>query len=279
VSTRHARSALLAGCVAAAVAAGVAASVASAAATTSPPSGTQPADARRADPEVATMSAAQELQANASATDAELQRLARARAADAARRATDDATIRSAPGRPVAEVGGLRRCVDATGQAVFTDRRCDSVDAIDSPPVLPRIRPPASAIPIRGCARTRRDLLEGVRHALEMRDPNRFSGFYDWTGMDGTQGYRLLDRLEALTKRPFIDARLVSSRAPPVNDDEGGFGLLSRPFFGDPRPEPAAPPPPADLLRIDQMRSATDGASQVTYFRLRANAGCWWLAY
>ena len=184
-----------------------------------------------------------------------------------------------APGRQTAEVDGLRRCVDATGQAVFTDRRCDSMDAIDSLPVLPRIRPPASAIPIRGCARTRRDLLDGVRTALEMRDPNRFSGYYDWSGMDGTQGYRLLDRLEALTKRPFIDARLVSSRAPPVNDDEGGFGLLSRPFLGALSPEAAPRPPPADLLRIDQMRSATDGASQVTYFRLRANAGCWWLAY
>jgi hypothetical protein len=257
----------------------VVAGVASAAATTSATSSTTTSVPTPAAPEVATMSAAEELQANASATEAELQRLARAQAADAASRSTDASTIRNAPGRQTAEVDGLRRCVDATGQAVFTDRRCDSMDAIESLPVLPRIRPPASATPIRGCARTRRDLLDGVRTALEMRDPNRFSGFYDWSGMDGTQGYRLLDRLEALTKRPFIDARLVSSRAPPVNDDEGGFGLLSRRFLGGPPPEPALPPPPADLLRIDQMRSATDGASQVTYFRLRANAGCWWLTY
>lgn len=263
----------LALCAAAATAAAATAAVGAAAATAATP----PVTARAA-PEVAAMSAAEELQANASATDAELQRLARARAADAARRAAEASTIRDAPGRHAAEVGGLRRCVDANGDPVFTDRRCDSMDATESLPAPPRVRPAASAIPIRGCARTRQDLLDGVRHALELRDPNRFSSFYDWAGMDGTQGYRLLDRLEALTKRPFIDARLVSSRAPPVNEDEGGYALLSRPFLAAP-PAPDLPLPPADLLRVDQMRSATDSGSQVTYFRLRANAGCWWLTF
>ena len=56
-------------------------------------------------------------------------------------------------------------------------------------------------------------------------------------------------------------------------DDDGESG----PPRPAPRPQPKAPS--ADLLRVDQMRGEQDFDSQVTYFRLRSNAGCWWLQF
>jgi hypothetical protein len=223
-----------------------------------------------------------------SATDRELARLAQQSTDDAARRA-EEATVRNAPGRHLAEVGGLRRCIDASGASVFTDRSCDSIAATDAPPdlVLPA-RTAARITSVRSCARSKSDLLDGVRSALEGHDVNRLADYYHWAGMDGAEGYRLMDRLEAFSKRPFVDAQLVSSRMlPPVADFGDSPGLLSRPFLAAPLesrasdlPEPRTlAPRPADLLRVDQMRSDQDAAAQVTWFRLRSNAGCWWMQY
>lgn len=222
-----------------------------------------------------------------SATEREVARLDQLSADDAARRAQEP-TIRNAPGRNVAEVGGLRRCIDASGASVFTDRACDSIAATDAPPdlVLPA-RAAARVTSVRSCARSKSDLLDGVRSALEIHDVNRLADYYHWTGMDGAEGYRLMDRLEAFSKRPFVDAQLVSShRPPPVADFGDSPGLLSRPmlpldgrgFDLQPQPRPVAPRP-ADLLRVDQMRSDRDAAAEVTWFRLRSNAGCWWMQY
>lgn len=220
----------------------------------------------------------------ASATEGEVARLSQLSQADAARRGAES-SVRNAPGRQDVEVGGLRRCVDAVGESVFTDRRCDLLGAGDAPPDIapPRVAP-GRPISVRSCARSKADLLDGVRSALEGHDVNRVADYYDWAGMDGAEGYRLMDRLETFAKRPFVDAQLVSSAAArPMPDDDGSAGLLSRPFDPPGLPEPpVAPAPrprPADLLRVDQMRSDRDAVAQVTYFRLRANAGCWWVAY
>jgi hypothetical protein len=227
--------------------------------------------------------------ASTSATVREVDRLARL-AADDASRSAQETTVRNAPGRIDAEVGGLRRCVDASGASVFTDRACDSIAATDAPPEQPApAHADARIISVRSCARSKSDLLDGVRNALAVHDVNRLADYYHWTGMDGTEGYRLMDRLETFAKRPFVDAQLVSSRAPRMmQDPDDSPGLLSRPFlaapfnpaFSDALSEPSvAPTRPADLLRVDQMRSDKDAASQVTWFRLRSNAGCWWMQY
>jgi hypothetical protein len=221
--------------------------------------------------------------ADASATADELARLARLAQEDGARHAAES-SVRNAPGRTDIEVGGLRRCVDATGASVFTDRQCDSLGASDAPlgPALPSAGP-ARITSVRSCARSKVDLLEGVRNALEVHDVNRLADYYHWTGMDGATGYRLMDRLEAFTRRPFVDAQLVSSATPrPIEPgDQDSVGLLTRPFDLPDTPSPLIPPPGrprrVDLLRVDQMRSESDAAAQVTWFHLRANAGCWWI--
>jgi hypothetical protein len=223
---------------------------------------------------------------DASATAGEMARLARLAQDDAARRAAES-SVRNAPGRPDIDSGGMHRCVDASGAPVFTDRRCDSIGASDAPPDVP---PPSVAsariTSVRSCARSKADLLEGVRNAFEVRDVNRLADYYHWTGMDGATGYRLMDRLEAMTRRPFIDAQLVSSATPRPMDpgiDPDSAGLLTRPFDLPDTPSPRIPPPGrprrVDLLRVDQMRSERDAASQVTWFHLRAEAGCWWVTF
>jgi hypothetical protein len=221
-----------------------------------------------------------------SATAGEMARLARLAQQDGARRAAE-ASVRNAPGRTDIESGGMRRCVDATGGAVFTDQRCDSVGATDAPPEVPLPNVASARITsVRSCARSTSDLLEGVRYAFEVRDVNRLADYYQWTGMDGATGYRLMDRLEAMTRRPFIDAQLVSSAAPRPMDpgiEQDSVGLLSRPFDLADTPSPRIPPPGrprrVDLLRVDQMRSERDAAAQVTWFHLRAEAGCWWVTF
>ena len=182
----------------------------------------------------------------------------------------------------------LHRCIGADGASIFTERACRDIEATDAPPPATDNLPSAVIVRVRSCARSQDDLLLGVRTALEAHDPNKLAEYYHWTGMGNSEGYRLMDRLTSFSERPLLDVQLVSSaqvgtpmpRLPPPPplvdefslDDESGPGSEPAP----PEPQPRAH---ADLLRVDQMRSETDYESQVTYFRLRSNAGCWWLQF
>jgi hypothetical protein len=196
------------------------------------------------------------------------------------------------PAPPSDQTGGMRQCVGPDGTPIFTDRRCDTMGAIDyvAPPAAYGSAP-VQQLRVRTCARNQDDLLAGVRAALESHDANRFADYYHWTGMGSTEGYRLMDRLDAFVARPVVDVQLVRA-APPPEDDRWGLSvppLEAEPFF---RPEDeltdeAGPPPPprsprrrlASMLRVDQMRSDQDVASTITYFHLLTNAGCWWMRF
>lgn len=194
---------------------------------------------------------------------------------------------------PPGDAGGLRQCVGADGVPIFTDRRCEDLGATpQQAPAVSGARTSAGLVRVRSCARNQDDLLAGVRAALESHDANRLAEFYHWTGMGSTEGYRLMERLDAFSSRPVVDVQLVRSA-----DPEAEF--YSDLYFDAPPPMPRWPgesedeatfaetpaPPPrrrsrlASLLRVDQMRSDTDVASTVTYFRLLTNAGCWWMRF
>ena len=193
---------------------------------------------------------------------------------------------------PEPDPPGLRRCVNDQGQSVFTDRRCESLGAEPAPPPSANASP-AAVVRARSCARNQGDLLEGVRGALETRDPNRLAEFYHWSGLSTAEGYRLMDRLANLSARPLMDVQLVSSaqRSEPPSDWPGRrsafAGVPGRDLppgvwrdFDEPerRVDPPAPRQ-ADLLRVDQMRAQDDYDAEVTWFHLRSNAGCWWLQF
>ena len=179
---------------------------------------------------------------------------------------------------------GIHRCVGPDGRVVFTDRGCDESGSTE------QAAPAAGAgnvrVAVRGCARTREDLLWGVRSALESRDANRFASFYHWPGMSTGDGYRLMDRLAAFSDRPLVDAQLLSSadlrESAPVEPAADLEPTSAEQSLGLPAPDTPPPAPVShapDLLRVDQMLSATSASSQVTYFRLQPYAGCWWIRY
>jgi hypothetical protein len=197
---------------------------------------------------------------------------------------------------------GMRRCVRPDGSTVFTDRRCDLMEA--APDGLPAGEPPAptasapaasSLVRVRTCARTQGDLLEGVRLALEARDPNRFAEFYHWTEMGHAEGYQLIERLARFAERPLVDVQLMSSQERAALESPMAAARAPGPawFPRGPSAGPALPPPPSqavqpppapprrsfDLLRVDQMRADDALDTQTTWFHLRSNAGCWWLQF
>lgn len=197
--------------------------------------------------------------------------------------------IEPAGGAPAAKsADGLHRCIGADGVTIFTDRRCGDVQAVESAQPMAPIRP-GVLVRVRSCARSQDDLLFGVRSALENRDVNRLAEFYHWTGLGNDQGYRLMARLSAFSERPMVDVRLVSSAEQGAGQDDyplpdsdpaaedGGDAFAMEP--AGPPIVAARPARAADLLRVDQMRSSEDLAAQVTYFRLRSNAGCWWIQF
>lgn len=178
--------------------------------------------------------------------------------------------------------GRLHRCIGADGGTIFTDRRCQDLQAQEG------VAPGAGAgahwrgatFRVRSCARSQDDLLFGVRSALEAHDVNRFADYYHWTGMSSAEGYRLLERLNSFSERPLVDVQLSSGRSPESYDMDDYF-LLPESIADMPdwSPEPPRPRPRSHLLRVDQMRSDKDLSSQTTYFRLLTNAGCWWLQF
>jgi hypothetical protein len=188
-------------------------------------------------------------------------------------------TIESpAPGQPRSD--GINRCVGGDGGALFTDRACADMGATDAPPP-----DPVDAIPHfapRTCARTRSALLDGVRDALDARDPNRLASYYHWTGMGTRAAYSLMDRLYDFSQRPLVDVQLVRSEPRPDPFDRAGeVPPLWTPLLPPPEIEAAPPlrPRPPVLVRVDQMRGNKDVAAEVTFFRLTSNAGCWWIQF
>lgn len=189
---------------------------------------------------------------------------------------------------PATPDDGLQHCVGPDGVTIYTDQRCSDLQAVEQvEPAKPPERP-GMLVSVRTCARNQDDFLLGVRSALESGDVNRLAEYYHWSGMGTEAGYRLMDRLSAFGELPLVDVQLVSSTEPEPDDRPGAspYEDVIDPFApGDAGTTYAAPPAPprprhpADLLRVDQMRSSEDLGIQATYFRLRSNAGCWWMQF
>ena len=178
--------------------------------------------------------------------------------------------------------GGLRRCIGSDGVPIFSDRRCEDLQATESV-AAPEVAVRAGvALRVRSCARNQDDLLFGVRAALENHDANRLAEFYHWSGMGNAEGYRLMQRLSTFSDRPLVDVQLLSNSTPIAQDaywSPDDPETISFDDSGNPVPPPPRVHHPARLLRVDQMRGNNEAASEVTYFHLLSNAGCWWLRF
>jgi hypothetical protein len=177
----------------------------------------------------------------------------------------------------------VRRCVDAQGNSVFTDRACSSLDA--TPRGVPADPDGAflsgDGLARRGCAIGPKQLLDEVRIALESRDVNRLASHYHWPGTGSGAATSLMGELEAIALRPLVAIDLVF---PTPVESEADAGLPP-PDRSDATPGPdqavaAAVPPrlPAPVaIRVEQTGGTHDAGSRQTLFQLRRHAGCWWI--
>ena len=60
-----------------------------------------------------------------------------------------------------------------------------------------------------GCSRSVQDLVHALGSALQAGDANQVAGVYDWAGMSTANGYRVMERLEAIARRPLVDLQPV----------------------------------------------------------------------
>ena len=162
---------------------------------------------------------------------------------------------------PRAAQADVRRCVTASGQAIFTARKCEEVDAVER---FPRDSPASGTRPHRagGCARTLQDLVFEMTAAIDGRDANRLAAVYHWPGMSVDAGYRIWSRLDVVANRPLVDIVPVMPRGPDGED-------------GNLYPQTSVRRAPV-AVRIEQ--TLRDGATPArAVFGLQRNLGCWWI--
>lgn len=186
----------------------------------------------------------------------------------------------------------VRRCVDAQGNSVFTDRACSSMDAVPrGEPLAPGGAHHAGGFGRQGCAAGPRQLLDEVRGALESRDVNQLATHYHWTGTGSGAARSLMGELEAIAKRPLVAIELVFPAAaePTALDEFPQQDALAESRYAPPAPngdaagataaegpEPLRSRPPY-AIRVEQMSGVGDAGSSQTVFNLRRHAGCWFI--
>lgn len=172
---------------------------------------------------------------------------------------------------PPGASGEVRRCALADGGTVYTDRRCEDIGAT----AVARTASAAVAGARLGrpsCARSVQDLAFSLGNAIQSGDANQIAGVYDWAGTSTRTGYQLMQRLEAIARRPLVDVQPVYAGGANqygydlVEFDEATGQVVSRP----PRP------PRLIGLRVDQTLANGTTPSR-TMFGLRRNLGCWWV--
>jgi hypothetical protein len=180
----------------------------------------------------------------------------------------------------------VRRCVTASGETIFTDRKCDEVNAAER---LPRSQasPGAQTHRAGGCARTLQDLVFEITSAIDARDANRLAGVYHWPGTSAEEGYRIWTQLDAITNRQLVDIVPVmpASRAPPasaapdapVTLNETGASPLPKPVDPELYPQTSVRRNPV-ALRVEQTLGNRSTPAHIV-FGLTHYFGCWWVRF
>jgi hypothetical protein len=187
---------------------------------------------------------------------------------------------------PQAARAEVRRCVTASGQTIFTDRKCAEVDAVER---LPRSESPSGAALHRGrgCARTLQDLVFEMTTAIDGRDANRLAAVYHWPGTSADTGYRIWTRLDAIANRPLVDIVPVAPMSRPPPEPKPGIDGTSNDASETARTNPPVDPelyPQTTIrrnpvaLRVEQTLANGSTPSR-TVFGLTHYFGCWWIRF
>ncbi|MDO5505349.1 MAG: hypothetical protein Q4F49_03525 [Pseudoxanthomonas suwonensis] len=207
----------------------------------------------------------------------------------------------------------IQRCQAGDGSVIYTDKPCgqlgaaplpveaalldriardeareqrDATTATASPATLAGLDPvptATSTAPARrpvsaGCARTPGQLTQDLHAALALGDVNRVAESYAWMGLDNGQGQRILDRLQALTRQPVVNARYFGA---PLASLSSGTAMQFDEATG--QWVETAPAPRRAVTGGDGLLQLTvagnGGIRQTVDFRVRRFNGCWFVQY
>jgi len=166
----------------------------------------------------------------------------------------------------------VRKCTMPDGRPLYTDQKCEALGATER---APDPQPNASGntgtsdsarLYRGGCSRTLQDLVFELRSAVDAQDPNRLSSLYHWVGVSDGTANAVMDRLDAIARRPLLDVSPVS--AEPAAD------TTILPGAGD-VPRTTVRRPPVGL-RLEQTLANGITPSR-TVLGLRRHFGCWWI--
>ena len=163
----------------------------------------------------------------------------------------------------------INRCEDTAGKIIYTDKKCEDIDA-----VLKNIPKPAGNTgysAVRTCARTPDDLLWDLRGALESGDINRAAGLFLWSGNDTAQANKRLDQLNQVSYQSLISADLLF---PEIEDTQVQFDMDGNIIESRYR----GPPVPYGV-RIDYYRNKKQTEIGTFRFRLEKYLQCYWVRF
>lgn len=160
----------------------------------------------------------------------------------------------------------VHRCTTPGGESVYTDKRCGDIGAIDRLPRTEAGPAGASRLYRSSCSRTLQDLVYELTSAIDSGDVNRLAGVYDWAGMSSSRANDVMDKLDAIARRPLVDVLPVMPRAP------GEDGTL---VDGEYYPQDTVRRAPVGL-RLEQTIGKSAAPSR-TVLGLRRYMDCWWV--
>jgi hypothetical protein len=174
----------------------------------------------------------------------------------------------------------IHHCVDAQGNAVFTDRSCAALQSTPMANTAPAPeRHDFSEPPPMLCAGTAAALKQAVISAFASHDANRLAGFMLWGGDSHRAAIVEIRSLSRWVQQPLLgvsltgasDSRPPSQENPAVAPDRIGARLSHVPSA------PADPlPSPAGLVVSIAAPEGDSGAQQIP-FGIVQQAGCVWL--
>ncbi len=157
----------------------------------------------------------------------------------------------------------VNRCRDASGQAVYTDRRCEDVGSREAAPAVPAA---AGLAAVPACVRKLSELVAAIRQSAGAHDLNPLAAVYRWQGLSPAAGEAELARLETVTQRPLLDIEPIRpGDATAADTAASGAASAADATARTPLPRPIG-------LRLRQTRD--DGQPASTDLRLHHEAGC-----
>jgi len=171
-----------------------------------------------------------------------------------------------------AQQQGVQRCTTMSGEAVYTDKRCEDVGAMDRLPSAGTVIAAPGALYRGGCSRTLSDLVMQVSSAIGAKDVNRLAGVYHWSGTSDAAALRILDRLDAVAQRPLVDIVPVRPAPAPVLDADGQVVDANQDGY---YPHTAQPQRPIGLRVVQTLKNSATPAD--TTFGLRRAYNCFWI--